>query len=51
MVLSIGCSQLKHIHINSEALECVSNYKYVGLMWSRNGNVSKMEEDMKKKRK
>ncbi len=26
MVLSIGCSQLKDIHINGEALECVSNY-------------------------
>ncbi len=45
MVLSIGCSQLKDIHINGETLECVSNYTYLGLMGSRNGNVSKMEEN------
>ncbi len=42
MVLLIGCSQLKDIHINGDILECVS-YKYLRLMWSRNGNVSKME--------
>ncbi len=50
MVLSIGYSHLKDIHIKGETLECVSNYKYMGVMWSRNGNVSKMEKDQIKKK-
>ncbi len=29
----------------SDILECVSTYKYLGLVWSRNGNLSNMEQD------
>ncbi len=30
---------------NNDLLECVSTYKYLGLVWSRNGNLTCMEQD------
>ncbi len=51
MVLSAGNAFVKDIKFNSVTLECVSTYKYLGLVWSRNGNLNHMEKDRVKKAK
>ena len=45
MVLSGGNAQARDIKFEDIELECVSSYKYLGLIFSRNGNITKMEED------
>ncbi len=37
--------QTKDVLFDGEVLECVPLYKYLGLIFSSNGNVKKMEED------
>ncbi len=45
MVLSAGNAYVNDIQFNNDFLECVSTYKYLGLVWSRNGNLTRMEQD------
>ncbi len=45
MVLSAGHSRIDDIKFDNNTLECVSSYKYVGPIFSRNGKFTKMEED------
>ncbi len=45
MVMSSGNSRTDDLTFQGNKLECVSQYKYLGLIISRNGNISKMEED------
>ena len=45
MVLSSGNSFTQGITFNGMDLECVSSYKYLGLIFTRNGNLTKMEDD------
>ncbi len=45
MVVSAGHSRKDDIKSDNHTLECVSSYKYLGLIFSRNGSFTKMEED------
>ncbi len=45
MVLSAGIVQTKDVLFDGEVLECVPSYKYLGLIFSSNGNLKKMGED------
>ncbi len=45
MVQSAGNAYVNDIQFNNDFLECVSTYKYLGLVWSRNGNLTRMEQD------
>ncbi len=51
MVLSAGTSQIKDVLFDGELLECVPSYKYLGLVFSSNGNLGKMEDMINKARK
>ncbi len=44
MVLSAGIVQTKDVLFDGEVLECVPSYKYLGLIFSSNGNLKKIEE-------
>jgi len=45
MILSPGNAHTKDIVYDGTSLECVSTYKYLGLIFSSNGNIGKMEDD------